>query len=390
MPQQLTPETRERYMRALSMRDAGRTFREIADACGYADPATARYAWIGGLRLAGRANEIPSRTPRTIGVTVQTNGGRVTRTLQVPDVQSVNTTSNLTFGIELEVVGLTTRGAAAALRAQGIECSDNGYTHTVMQTWKVVPDGSLSGGNGSCEVVSPVLSGTDGLAEVRTVMKVLRDAGARVNSSCGMHIHIGVGNLSRAEQAAVIKAYHMHQGAFTAFLLERRLDNGYCRFRDANTARNIAAAWMSGGWTRAQQEPAASDRYYAMNLASFPRYGTFEFRAHHGSLNGKNAGAWIALHLAFIESVRLSVANTAAGVLCRTGLCAQAQHGGALVVRNVHNRIDWSQPQRELHADYARILVTRLCAEGVLAQDAATHLMRRAGNVPTNNRSNNQ
>lgn len=393
MPQQLTPETRERYMRALAMRDEGRTFREIADACGYADPATARYAWIGGLRLAGRDSEIPARTSRTIGVTVTTNSGRVTRTLTVPDMQAFTTTSGLTFGIELEVVGLTTRGAAQALRAQGIECSDNGYTHAVMESWKVVPDGSLSGGSGSCEVVSPVLRGTDGLAAVRTVMKVLRDAGARVNSSCGMHIHIGVnghegiGALTQSQQAAVIKAYHLHQGAFTAFLLERRLNNSYCRFRDARDGNVIADAWRDGGWRRANGTGNCGDRYYAMNLASFPRYGTFEFRAHHGSLNGMNAAAWIALHLAFVESVVTSVANSRS---MSVGLCRLAAHNGAMVLRDAHNRNVWTPEQRALHADYAQVLVTRLCAEGHLDQAAGAYLMRRAGNVPTNNRNNNQ
>jgi hypothetical protein len=379
MPQQLTPETRERYMRALTMRDNGATFREIAEVCGYADPATARYAWIGGLRLAGRHVEIPSRTPRTIRVTMPNgNGNNVTRVMTVDSLESWMTTSNLTFGIEIECVGLYPQRAAAALIAAGITCRDAGYTHRTMPEWKVVTDGSLRGRNGSCEVVSPVLSGTAGLAEVRTVMKVLRDAGARINESCGMHVHIGVdGSLTRQEQAAVIRLYNGWQWAMTAMVLERRINNGWARLRTTAESVNLANSWENNDWTTQQLQSWAGmqNRYYALNVAAFGRHGTFEFRAHHGSLNGTNAAAWNAFNMAFIEYAKLCVAQgkTADEMLHdgrREGVC------NGMWTRTVDTRESAVTAFREL----CRVLLVN----NLIPSDLYEYLIARAGNIPTN------
>ena len=410
MPQQLTPETRERYIRALAMRDNGATFREIAEVCGYADPATARYAWIGGLRLAGRHVEIPTRTPRRIGVTL--NNGRTTRVLTVDTLESWSTTSTLTFGIEIECVGLYPRRAAEALRNAGITCVDAGYTHQRMTDWKVVTDGSLSGRNGSCEVVSPVLRGSDGLAEVRTVMKVLREAGAHVNESCGMHVHVGVDHLTRKQQANIIRAYHGFQWAMTAWVRERRINNSWAKFRSYEDAKFLADRWESHGPSVALNGQC---RYHALNVASFARHGTFEFRAHHGSLNGTNAAAWVALQLAFIEKVcamvqahetRCALLATdeqrdAAEASFREEMlwAGDTQHytGAWHYGMNCNVRRTDIYGAEIAHVqdntrDSARIaalgLVTLLNAGGFLADDVSNYLRNRACNIPSNRSRN--
>lgn len=403
MPQQITPETRERYVRALQMRDNGATFREIAEACGYADAGTARYAWIGGLRLAGRDSEVPTRTPRRIRVTMPNASGQpVTRVMTVDSLESWTTTSTLTFGIEIECVGLTQLSAARALRDAGVHCEVPGYTHRTMASWKVVPDGSLRGRNGACEVVSPVLIGTDGLAEVRTVMKILRDAGARVNESCGMHVHVGVDNLSRAEQAAVIEMYHAFQWAFTAWVKERRINGSWARLRNAAMTTTLVSSWM-----RAQDNDAVrsvsryNDRYFALNVASYERHGTFEFRAHHGSLNGTNAAAWIALTTAFIEYARLAVArgNRVGDMLWSAWGIGAAWIDNERTIGNSRGRNMPSQDvldacngqtipnTRESAGFAARQLVTILVNNGLLASDVGEYLKQRACNIPTNNRN---
>jgi hypothetical protein len=218
MPRQVTQERLAQYLRVLELHDQGRTFREIANIMGFTDPRTSRFMWIGGLRHSGRHAEIPVSTPRR--VTVQHNGR--TTTLVVDEQTAWQTNSTLTFGIEIECVGLTTSDASRALRDAGITCENNGYNHNTRPVWKVVTDGSLHSRDGSCEVVSPILSGTDGLTEVRTVMSVLRTAGARINESCGMHIHIGVDQLTQAHQARIIRAYGKWSWAFTGLILQRR------------------------------------------------------------------------------------------------------------------------------------------------------------------------
>jgi hypothetical protein len=364
MPQAITPETRERYIRALEMRDNGSTFAEIARVCGYADPATARYAWIGGLRLAGRNAEIPTRTPRRVGV--QVNNRRATIT--VPQLESFVQMNALTFGIEIECVGVNTSTARQALEAAGITCENNGYNHNTRPVWKVVTDGSLSSRDGSCEVVSPVLSGTDGLTEVRTVMAVLRTAGARINESCGMHIHIGVDTLTQEHQARIIRAYGKWSWAFTGLILQRRVNNRWAQLRSASGTERLAVDW---GMSHDLRHTASRhDRYYAFNIASFQRHGTFEMRAHHGSLNGMNASAWVALHTAFFEA-------------CKT------EDG-------FNNLMNMARPENEYNGSNtrdeaiqgAKDMAEMLGSMNLLHADAVTYLVNRAGNIPSA-RSNN-
>lgn len=410
MPQQLTPETRERYLRALSMRDSGYTFRQIAEACGYADAGTARYAWIGGLRLTGRQAEIPTRTPRTVRVQI----GSQVRAITVDSLESWTTMSPLTYGIELECVGLDIRSAASTVSAGGYHCTAEGYTHQTMPRWKAVTDGSLSSRRGgTAEVVSPVLTGNDGLTEIRTVAKLLREGGARVNESCGMHIHIGVDHLTNHQQVRIMEAYANWQWAFTALVKERRVNGSWSRLRTRTAWRDLMDAWRNDATYTSRN----TDRYYAFNVASFHRHGTFEMRAHHGSLNGTNACAWIALHTAFFDAARAGddcLQDAPVGASWEgyeTTTPTTNSHGEALyqVEQNGHTTnmtqsqiqsmginpaeavitplYEWKMPTRQDAVATMRNLLTRLAQRGLLAADVASYLDQRAGNIPTNNRN---
>jgi hypothetical protein len=364
MPQPLTQPTIERYQRALHLRDLGYTFRQIANQCGYSDPATARYAWIGGLRLAGRETEIPTRTPRRVGVSV--NNQRATIT--VPQLEAFVQRNAMTFGIEIECVGVDTHSAKRALEAAGIICENNGYNHNTRPVWKVVTDGSLSSRDGACEVVSPVLNGTDGLTEVRTVMSVLRTAGARINESCGMHIHIGVDRLDQAHQARIIRAYGKWSWAFTGLILQRRVNNRWAQLRNPTGTERLATQWENSNDRRDLAE--GFDRYYAFNVASYYRHGTFEMRSHHGSLNGMNASAWVALHTAFFTA-------------CATEHDFLLLTGSALASDEYNGSND--RPQA---INGAKRLACKLGEMGFLDATVVAYLENRAGNIPS--RSNNR
>jgi Putative amidoligase enzyme len=95
---------------------------------------------------------------------------------------------NRKFGIEIEAYGIDRSRVAQALRNAGIACYTEGYNHDTSENWKVVTDGSLQG-NQTFELVSPILIGEDGLRQVRTVSEVLTQLGARINRTCGLHVH---------------------------------------------------------------------------------------------------------------------------------------------------------------------------------------------------------
>jgi hypothetical protein len=362
-----------RYTEALALRDAGNSYARVAEIMSYAHAGAARRAVIGGLRLAGRENEIPE------GRAVSFHAGRTTRTVVIENLIGFPTTSSLTFGIEIECIGLTESRAARAMTDAGYRCANDGYNHNVMPTWKVVHDGSLSSRTGSCEVVSPILRGNEGLNEVRSVMKVLRDAGATVNVSCGMHIHIGVDNaLTPQQQANVISAHQHWQPAFDSLLtLRRTTETRWAARRSRRGAQEIADAWAT------RDRIGMGARYYALNIAAFARYGTFEMRSHHGSLNGTNATAWIALHLAFIECVKhdATILDTAIGNNQWARINGWSDNDQLL--NDCGQGVDRAKQKFALWA-----LVDSLVARNYLDGECGDFLKNRASNIPV--RSTNQ
>ena len=82
---------------------------------------------------------------------------------------------NLNFGIEIETVGLDRNRLAAAIKSVvGGQLAYAGNAVKVVMTdgraWSVVPDGSLSGGSLSGEIVSPIL----GYADIETLQEIIR------------------------------------------------------------------------------------------------------------------------------------------------------------------------------------------------------------------------
>ena len=276
-------------------RDNGMTFRDIRVQMGMPTPQAVRSAWLTGMRQAGR--EVPTTS-------VRVHTGRTTRTITTETLEGFNTLSSMTFGIEIECVGLNCAQAFMALSNAGVSVVDAGYTHTVMREWKVVRDGSLNSRNGACEVVSPILRGKQGIDEIRTVMSILRTAGASVDTSCGMHIHIGVKHFSNIQLANIVRDHQMWNGAFDAFLADRRIvaNGSYLGKRNARSARELADNIRdASNAIELRNFTGHTQRYTNLNVASFAKYGTYENRQHQGSLNGMNAGAWIVLTQAFYE-----------------------------------------------------------------------------------------
>lgn len=190
------------------------------------------------------------------------------------------------FGIELEVSGINQNRAAAALRAAGIELTSVAYSHDVMPIWKVVSDSSIR--PVGCEVVSPPLKFTpENLRDVATVVRVLKAAGASVNSTTGMHVHVDCSTESSATIANIYNRYRTFEHQIDLFHSPNRRGNNnhYC---------------MSLPMV------APSSRYHKLNLQSFVKYGTVEFRQHAGSLNAIKVANWITFCCEFVVASRVA------------------------------------------------------------------------------------
>ncbi len=209
---------------------------------------------------------------------------------------------NRPFGAEIELTGMTQEQAVRILRLLGFEVRNEAYNHETRTWWKIVPDGSVTGG---FEVVSPILRGTEGLEALKTLIIGLDDAGGRIDRRCGLHVHFDGRDLALDDLRSIISRYAQYEAEIDAFMPPSRRgdENQYCRSmrgvaqRSAfQQARNVS-----------QLIQAQPDRYFKVNLKPYLTQGSIEFRQHSGTLNAMKIHNWISFLDGFVsESCRLA------------------------------------------------------------------------------------
>lgn len=126
----------------------------------------------------------------------------------------------ITFGVEIECVlpSALVLDASALKLARGVKPAG----------WKAVPDGSIEAPAGftAVEFVSPKLVGEVGLTAAVAVVEKLAALGARVNDSCGLHVHISSKGWE-SDADFLLEAFAAVQGKFLA--LGGREANQYCQ-----------------------------------------------------------------------------------------------------------------------------------------------------------------
>ena len=230
-----------------------------------------------------------------------------------------------TFGIEIETTGLGRRRTAEAIArffgttAQyvGAHLDDWKVPMPDGRHWTVERDGSVT--DPSAEVVSPVCRWED-IEMVQKVVRALRNAGAKVDASCGIHIHVGLGAHTPKTLRNLVNIVNAKEDLLTMALgitPERRIR--WCKpveptfLQKLNsikpkTMEDFARVWYtySGGsysdWRQCARQHYDQSRYHLLNLhATFseerPAH-TIEFRAFEATLHAGKIKAYIQLCLA--------------------------------------------------------------------------------------------
>lgn len=198
-------------------------------------------------------------------------------------------TLRFTIGVEIECFGINKNDVIRALSAKRIKAIETGYNHTdYTDTYKLGYDSSINGSQ-SCEVVSPILNDLNSL---KKVCKVINEAGAQVNSSCGLHVHFGAENFTIAQWVRIIRNYAALESIIDSFMpMSRRANNNqYCK-SIAVPAQRIANGIISEMYDI--RDAFNIDRYYKLNVMAYGSHRTIEFRHHSGTTDFTKIENWI-------------------------------------------------------------------------------------------------
>lgn len=220
-----------------------------------------------------------------------------------------------TCGVEMEFFGVHKDVVVAKLNEAGIAISYHGYTHSVMNSWKLVYDASVTDtgtgvGNG-LELVSPPLPMKEMSEQLEIICGVLGEIGAKVDKSCGVHIHHHIDDLDLQGIKNIYELYAKHTEHIDATMPKSRrsstqlnprqngLDYGYCqpvsfteleRVRNANSITDIKNVFTG------------SARYRVINFQAYIKYGTIEFRQHSGTVDFTKIMMWLRTTQAIVAT----------------------------------------------------------------------------------------
>lgn len=239
------------------------------------------------------------------------------------------------FGIEIEFTGITRRKAAQTI-AEVIN-GNPGYRYdggtykkcTVTgpdgRHWIVEYDSSVTTQGGEqCEFVTPKCTYAD-IEKIQECIRALRKAGAKVNSSCGMHVHIDGANHTAKTLKNLVFTFRAKEDLIFKAVDPSRKNNRYCKPINDDLIDNIKKikklddtsmkdTWYTtygGGYTNMHYH---NSRYHALNLHSLWYRGTVEFRLFKSTLHAGEVRAYLNLCLA-MSAAAINAKRASADVL---------------------------------------------------------------------------
>lgn len=170
--------------------------------------------------------------------------------------------------------------------------------------WKLVVDGSVDG----WEFVSPILRGDEGMAQVKKMVKALKKHGATMDNSCGLHVHVNARDFSFANLMDAMKRYDQNERVIDQAVTESRREyrNHYAEPM-AGYIEQVAGMAKSKKQLRSILEDdgyGSIERYAKLNICSYVKHGTLEFRHHEGTLDVRKITSWINFCVRFMDDIR--------------------------------------------------------------------------------------
>lgn len=207
--------------------------------------------------------------------------------------------NKLTFGVEIECF-VPRRRIEQTTAANGVRIEYESYNHSDQKDYfKFVTDSSVRSSNSeeeanAIECVTPVLKGTGGLSSLKSCCKSLNQAGAKVNRTCGLHVHVGMDEGWGEAYVNVFRNYQKLEGVIDSFMSPSRRSNSYCMglsgfdFSQCHNYVEVLAVLRH-------------DRYRKVNPCAYVRHRTIEFRQHQGTTNFTKISMWVKFCVKLVE-----------------------------------------------------------------------------------------
>lgn len=200
--------------------------------------------------------------------------------------------AELTYGIEIEcgIPYATLQREGWYIGAYHIGAAIPGFSG-----WKAMRDSSLHMGElTACEVVSPILRGTAGLDSMRAMISKLNEMGAKVNASCGFHVHVGWSGDDAALRRLICLVAHHEKALYAVTGTQNRERSSYCQ--SIKVSHKPLTELRGSIITQNNTE-----RYHVLNLKNLSTKRTVEFRVFSGTTNATKIAAYIQMCLALVQ-----------------------------------------------------------------------------------------
>lgn len=217
---------------------------------------------------------------------------RIIETYKSVRVAKMPKFEELTFGVEIEAYNVHVNDLKVELASRGVEIHNEGYNHDTRPHFKIVLDASIQGER-PAEIVSPILYGKSGLESLKKVCEVLELTNAKVNKSCGLHIHLDAKNFTINQWRNLIINYARLEHVIDSFMAPSRRGNNNCFCRSLVLMPRLETTILH---CNSIQEITSyfSTRYMKINVEAFSRHKTVEFRQHQGTTDFRKISMWLS------------------------------------------------------------------------------------------------
>lgn len=267
--------------------------------------------------------------------------------------------------------------------------------------WKVVSDASLvcetrrghtRNKEYAVEFVSPICRYED-IETIQELVRKLRAAGAKVNDSCGIHVHVdasthdvktlrNIANIMAAKEDMLYKSLQVQvQREYYCKKADTRFLDDMNR-RRPKSMDELERIWYNGATGRYQHYD--DTRYHGLNLHSVFSKGTIEFRLFNSSLHAGEVKSYIQLCLAISHQalVQKGASRTKTQSsnekytfrtwLLRLGLIGEEFKTARLhLLKNLEGNIAWRDPA-QAEAQKQRLAAKRLAEAQAEDQEEST------------------